>query len=150
MLNGAPIIDELMRSTAAPAPNPWAAPQQNVGWGAPAPTIYNNAANPTPWAQPPANIAQPNAAAPAPAAPPVPQDAYIDIYPDNNFDMDDLMRIAKIMQEDQERLWLRVSSRFFDFTGRHIAPKVFEHKLTGKVEGGSVRGGSVKGTVRDV
>ncbi|KAF2121691.1 hypothetical protein BDV96DRAFT_218335 [Lophiotrema nucula] len=141
-------------ANAPAAANGWGAPQQGpTGWGTTAPPNYTQAANPNPWAQQPNAFAQNNAAAPvaaAPAAPAAPLEAFIDIYPDNNFDMDDLMRIAKIMQEDQERLWLRVSSRFFDHTGRHIAPATFERKLTGKVDNGSVRGGSIRGTVRDV
>jgi hypothetical protein len=46
-----------------------------------------------------------------------------------------LRLVARILQEDYRMVWNRVSWRFRDKTGRTVGAKVFEKKITGRVEG---------------
>ena len=65
-----------------------------------------------------------------------------ELKPDSTFSANDLRLIAKILQQDCQMVWDRVSWRFQDKTGRKLHPDVFEKKVTGKVEKrGSERGG---------
>jgi hypothetical protein len=69
----------------------------------------------------------------------------LEVKPDDTFSADDLRLFARILQQDYQTVWNRVSWRFKDKTGRNIAPDVFEKKITGRVEGkGSERGGKRK------
>jgi hypothetical protein len=66
---------------------------------------------------------------------PAPEPLMYEITPDAIFSADDLRTIARILQQDAQMVWDRVSWRFRDKTGRHVEPNVFEEKITGKVEG---------------
>ncbi|KAF2261371.1 hypothetical protein CC78DRAFT_583809 [Lojkania enalia] len=70
---------------------------------------------------------------------------FTDVPPDKTFSMDELVTIAKIIQEDRERMWLRVSSRFLDKTNRRIHPDLIKQTFTGAVQGA----GSAKGTEKE-
>lgn len=59
----------------------------------------------------------------------------LEVKPDDVFSADDLRLVARILQQDYQMVWNRVSWRFKDKTGRTIAPEVFEKKITGRVEG---------------
>jgi hypothetical protein len=59
----------------------------------------------------------------------------IEVRPDETFSADDLKTVARILQQDYQMVWNRVSWRFRDKTGRNVAPEVFEKKITGRVEG---------------
>ncbi|KAH7069207.1 hypothetical protein BKA63DRAFT_478087 [Paraphoma chrysanthemicola] len=59
----------------------------------------------------------------------------LEVKPDDVFSADDLRLLARILQQDYQMVWNRVSWRFKDKTGRTIAPEVFEKKITGRVEG---------------
>lgn len=39
--------------------------------------------------------------------------------------------LADIVHADQDKLWLRVASRFYDRTGRRLAQKAIKEKMTG-------------------
>ncbi|KAJ4308326.1 hypothetical protein N0V94_009407 [Neodidymelliopsis sp. IMI 364377] len=56
-----------------------------------------------------------------------------ELRPDSTFSADDLRLIARILQQDSQMVWDRVSWRFRDKTGRNLQPEVFEKKITGKV-----------------
>ena len=49
--------------------------------------------------------------------------------PDNLFDTEDLQALRKILSEDEEQLWLRIASRYFDRTGQRIHPDDIQAKL---------------------
>lgn len=64
-----------------------------------------------------------------------------ELKPDSTFSANDLRLMAKILQQDCQMVWNRVSWRFKDKTGRNLHPDVFEKKITGRVEDrGSERG----------
>lgn len=65
--------------------------------------------------------------------PPTPVE--LEVKPDDVFSANDLRLVARILQQDYQMVWNRVSWRFKDKTGRTIAPEVFEKKITGQVEG---------------
>ncbi|KAF2129656.1 hypothetical protein P153DRAFT_357195 [Dothidotthia symphoricarpi CBS 119687] len=58
-----------------------------------------------------------------------------EVKPNDTFSGDDLRLIAKILQQDSQMVWDRLSWRFRDKTGRTLHPEVFEEKITGRVEG---------------
>jgi hypothetical protein len=60
---------------------------------------------------------------------------YLEVKPDSTFSADDLRLVARILQQDYQMVWSRVSWRFRDKTGRTIAPEVFEKKITGRING---------------
>ncbi|KAF9694499.1 hypothetical protein EKO04_007653 [Ascochyta lentis] len=65
-----------------------------------------------------------------------------ELTPDSTFSANDLRLVARILQQDCQMVWNRVSWRFRDKTGRNLDPDVFEKKITGRVEGkDSERGG---------
>ncbi|KAH7088703.1 hypothetical protein FB567DRAFT_316683 [Paraphoma chrysanthemicola] len=64
-----------------------------------------------------------------------PTPVELEVKPDDVFSADDLRMVARILQQDYQMVWNRVSWRFKDKTGRTIAPAVFEKKITGRVEG---------------
>ncbi|KAF2627236.1 hypothetical protein BU25DRAFT_431790 [Macroventuria anomochaeta] len=57
-----------------------------------------------------------------------------ELKPDSTFSADDLRLIARILQQDCQMVWNRVSWRFKDKTGRNLHPDVFEKKITGKID----------------
>lgn len=64
-----------------------------------------------------------------------------ELKPDSTFSSDDLRLVARILQQDCQMVWNRVSWRFRDKTGRNLHPDIFEKKITGKIEeGGSAYG----------
>jgi len=72
----------------------------------------------------------------------VPVNFFNDVYPDEQFSVDDLARISRILKRDHEQVWFRLSCAFKDKTGRHIHPDVFRQKLLGKdFKKGGVGGG---------
>ncbi|KAJ4340761.1 hypothetical protein N0V95_007403 [Ascochyta clinopodiicola] len=60
--------------------------------------------------------------------------AEYELKPDSTFSADDLRLVARILQQDYQMVWNRVSWRFRDKTGRDLHPEVFEEKITGRVE----------------
>ncbi|KAJ8118580.1 hypothetical protein OPT61_g451 [Boeremia exigua] len=72
--------------------------------------------------------------------PPQAAPSEYELKPDSTFSADDLRLIAKILQQDCQLVWNRVSWRFKDKTGRNLHPDVFEEKITGTVERGTERG----------
>ena len=58
---------------------------------------------------------------PAPAAPSESED-YITLYEDDFFSAVELRLLADLMMRDDARRWLRISSAFFDKTGRRVHP----------------------------
>jgi hypothetical protein len=68
---------------------------------------------------------------PAGNGPLVPVNSFNDVYPDDQFSVDDLARISRILKRDHEQVWFRLSCAFKDKTGRHIHPDVFRKKLLG-------------------
>ncbi|KAJ4990480.1 hypothetical protein SVAN01_03927 [Stagonosporopsis vannaccii] len=64
-----------------------------------------------------------------------PPPAEYELTPDSTFSANDLRVIARILQQDCQLVWNRVSWRFKDKTGRTVHPDVFEKKVTGRVEG---------------
>lgn len=59
----------------------------------------------------------------------------LEVKPDETFSADDLRLVARILQQDYQMVWQRVSWRFKDKTGRNVPPEMFEKKITGRVEG---------------
>ncbi|KAH6613847.1 hypothetical protein C7974DRAFT_443732 [Boeremia exigua] len=74
---------------------------------------------------------------PSKSAPPT---SY-ELTPDQTFSAADLRLIARILQQDCQLVWDRVSWRFRDKTGRNLLPSVFEEKITGRVVGEDRGGG---------
>ncbi|KAL5116513.1 hypothetical protein ACEQ8H_005634 [Pleosporales sp. CAS-2024a] len=60
--------------------------------------------------------------------------AEIELKPDSTFSADDLKLVARILQQDYQMVWSRVSWRFKDKTGRTVPAEVFEKKITGRVQ----------------
>ncbi|UPX18668.1 uncharacterized protein EKO05_0008960 [Ascochyta rabiei] len=58
-----------------------------------------------------------------------------ELKPDSTFSANDLRLVARILQQDYQMVWNRVSWRFRDKTGRDLHPEVFEKKITGRIEG---------------
>lgn len=57
---------------------------------------------------------------------------FNDVYPNEVFSMDDLVRISRLLKRDHENVWFRLSCAFRDKTGRYIHEDVFKEKLLGK------------------
>lgn len=55
--------------------------------------------------------------------------AYLDLDEDDIFTFGDIAAIAKIIQDDQELVWQRVASVFFNRTGRRMLPQDFRDKF---------------------
>lgn len=68
-----------------------------------------------------------------PSNPAPPQTVY-ELKPDDTFSASDLRLIARILQQDTNMLWDRLSWRFRDKTGRNLHADVFEEKVTGGLE----------------
>ncbi|KAJ9669436.1 hypothetical protein H2201_000303 [Coniosporium apollinis] len=52
---------------------------------------------------------------------------------DEFFSFSDLQLIARLVQKEQEHLWLRVASRFYDHTERRIHPDDIRDKVQGRL-----------------
>lgn len=55
--------------------------------------------------------------------------AYLDLDEDDIFTFGDIAAIAQIVQDDQELVWQRVASVFFNRTGRRMLPQEFRDKF---------------------
>ncbi|EON61063.1 hypothetical protein W97_00274 [Coniosporium apollinis CBS 100218] len=60
-----------------------------------------------------------------------PGNQYV-LMEDEFFSFSDLQLIARLVQKEQEQLWLRVASRFYDHTERRIHPDDIRDKVQGR------------------
>ncbi|KAF2994475.1 hypothetical protein E8E13_000686 [Curvularia kusanoi] len=65
---------------------------------------------------------------------PAPPQTVYELKPDDTFSASDLRLIARILQQDTNMVWDRLSWRFRDKTGRNLHADVFEEKVTGGLE----------------